>query len=125
MAAGSQSFDDDRIGLFDLPHDAFFIAAFDGYLKRANPAFARSLGYTLEEMLAWPYMDRVHPDDVEAVKASTPNRPGVAPSPSRESDECDAAAPRLGVAAHARRHRAGGTAVRRGRRLPKKFQTLG
>ena len=49
MAAGSPSFDDDRIGLFDLPHDAFFIAAFDGYLKRANPAFARSLGYTLEE----------------------------------------------------------------------------
>src|SRR5271169_5958154 len=64
MAQASWSFDDERIGLFDLSHDAFFIAGFDGYLKRANSAFARSLGYTLEEMLARPFMDRVYPDDV-------------------------------------------------------------
>src|ERR1700694_1050802 len=69
MGAGTPSFDDERIGLFDLSHDAFFIAGFDGYLKRANPAFARSLGYTLEEMLARPFMDRVYPDDVESVEA--------------------------------------------------------
>jgi hypothetical protein len=28
MAQASGSFDDDRIGLFDLSHDAFFIAGF-------------------------------------------------------------------------------------------------
>jgi PAS domain S-box-containing protein len=36
-------------------------------LKYANPAFARILGYTQEELLARPFMDNVHPDDVESV----------------------------------------------------------
>jgi PAS domain S-box-containing protein len=69
MAEASRAFDDDLVGLFDLSHDAFCIAGFDGYLKRANPAFARSLGYTLEELLARPFMDNVYPDDVESVQA--------------------------------------------------------
>jgi PAS domain S-box-containing protein len=38
-------------------------------LKYANPAFARILGYTQEEVLARPFMDNVHPDDVESVGA--------------------------------------------------------
>jgi PAS domain S-box-containing protein len=59
---------DELVGLFDLSHDAFCIAGFDGYLKRANPAFARSLGYTLDELLARPFMDNVYPDDVESVR---------------------------------------------------------
>ena len=69
MVAGSESFDDELAALFDLSHDAFCIAGFDGYLRRANPAFARSLGYTLEELLARPFMDNVYPDDVESVEA--------------------------------------------------------
>jgi len=69
IAEASRPFDDDLVGLFDLSHDAFCIAGFDGYLKRANPAFARSLGYTLDELLARPFMDNVHPDDVESVEA--------------------------------------------------------
>jgi PAS domain S-box-containing protein len=52
MAEGSQSFDDELVGLFDHSQDASCIAGFDGYLRRANPAFPRSLGYTLEELLA-------------------------------------------------------------------------
>jgi PAS domain S-box-containing protein len=63
------SFDEELVGLFNLSHDAFCIAGFDGYLRRANPAFARSLGYTLEELLARPFMDNVYPDDVESVEA--------------------------------------------------------
>ncbi|MCW2627808.1 GAF domain-containing protein [Mycobacterium sp.] len=69
MADGSRSFDDELVGLFELSHDAFCIAGFDGYLRRANPAFARSLGYTLEELLARPFMDNVYPDDLESVEA--------------------------------------------------------
>src|SRR3984957_2853422 len=69
MAEATRSFDDDLVGLFDLSHDAFCIAGFDGYLKRANPAFARSLGDTVEELLARPFMDNVYPDDVESVRA--------------------------------------------------------
>ena len=70
MAGANRSFDDDElVGLFERSHDAFCIAGFDGYLRRANPAFARSLGYTLEELLARPFMDNVYPDDVESVEA--------------------------------------------------------
>jgi PAS domain S-box-containing protein len=70
MARANRSFDDDElVGLFERSHDAFCIAGFDGYLRRANPAFARSLGYTLEELLARPFMDNVYPDDVESVAA--------------------------------------------------------
>ena len=70
MARASRSFDDDEVvGLFERSQDAFCIAGFDGYLRRANPAFARSLGYTMEELLARPFMDNVHPDDFESVGA--------------------------------------------------------
>src|ERR1700738_4360391 len=69
MADASRSFDDELVALFELSHDAFCIAGFDGYLRRANPAFARSLGYTLYELLARPFMDNVYPDDVESVEA--------------------------------------------------------
>jgi PAS domain S-box-containing protein len=70
MAAGTPSFDEELVELFDLSHDAFCITGFDGYLKRANPAYARILGYTQEELLARPFMDNFYPDDVEAVEAA-------------------------------------------------------
>jgi PAS domain S-box-containing protein len=69
MAGGSQSFDDELVGLFDHSQDAFCIAGFDGYLKRANPAFPRSLGYTLKELLASPFVDNIYPGDRESVEA--------------------------------------------------------
>ncbi|MDT5313575.1 MAG: hypothetical protein QOE74_2595 [Mycobacterium sp.] len=69
MAAGSQSFDDELAGLFDHSQDAFCIAGFDGYLKRANPAFPRRLGYTLDELLASPFVNNIHPGDRESVEA--------------------------------------------------------
>ncbi|MCW2560718.1 MAG: domain S-box [Mycobacterium sp.] len=69
MDQGGRPVDDELVGLFDLSHDAFCIAGFDGYLKRANPAFARSLGYTLDELLARPFMANVYPDDLESVEA--------------------------------------------------------
>jgi PAS domain S-box-containing protein len=68
MDKGGGPVDDELLGLFDLSHDAFCIAGFDGYLRRANPAFARSLGYTLDELLARPFMDNVYADDVESVR---------------------------------------------------------
>ncbi|MCW2649724.1 MAG: domain S-box [Mycobacterium sp.] len=68
MASGSQSFDDELVGLFDLSQDAFCIAGFDGYLKRANPAFPRSLGYTLDELLALPFVENIYPADRDSVQ---------------------------------------------------------
>jgi PAS domain-containing protein len=61
MRQTAQPVDNKLVQLFDLSLDALCIAGFDGYLRFANPAFARLLGYTQEELLARPFMDNVLP----------------------------------------------------------------
>src|SRR4051812_28131917 len=66
MVQTSQPFDEELLRLFDLSDDLFCVAGFDGYFKRINRAWERSLGYTQEELLARPYLEITHPDDREA-----------------------------------------------------------
>jgi PAS domain S-box-containing protein len=67
MGQTSPPLDNELGRLFELSLDALCIAGFDGYYKLVNPALARMLGYTQEELLTRPFMDTVHPDDRESV----------------------------------------------------------
>ena len=60
----------------DVVFERFFVHALDllcvadtaGYFRRVNQAWERALGWTAAEMMARPYLDFVHPDDVEVTR---------------------------------------------------------
>jgi PAS domain S-box-containing protein len=54
---------------FDLSLDLLCVAGVDGYFRRLNPSFERVLGWTRDELLARPFLDFVHPEDVPATVA--------------------------------------------------------
>ena len=49
---------------FDLAIDLLCIADLDGYLRRLNPEWEKTLGYSIEELEGKKFIDFVHPDDV-------------------------------------------------------------
>jgi two-component system, sensor histidine kinase and response regulator len=55
--------------IFNLAMDMICVAGTDGYFKRVNPAFTKTLGYAEEELLSRPFLDFVHPDDLQATIA--------------------------------------------------------
>lgn len=65
---------------FDRSRDMQCIAGTDGYFKRVNPAFVRNLGWSEEELLSRPFVEFVHPDDVEATVEETESVSGGAPT---------------------------------------------
>ncbi len=65
---------------FNLSHDMLCIASMDGYFQLVNRAFEDTLGYTTDELLSKPFLEYVHPDDVESTLREMENLAGGAPT---------------------------------------------
>jgi PAS domain S-box-containing protein len=61
------TFDFERF--FQFAVDLLCIAGTDGFFKVVNPSFTRVLGYSMDELLARPFLELVHPDDRDATVA--------------------------------------------------------
>lgn len=55
--------EEDRDRFFQLSRDMLAIVSTDGYFLQVSPAWTETLGYSLEELTAQPYIQFVHPDD--------------------------------------------------------------
>jgi PAS domain S-box-containing protein len=59
----------ERDRFFNLSLDLLIVADFNGYFVRVNPACEKILGFTSAEIMAKPFLDFVHPDDLAATSA--------------------------------------------------------
>lgn len=55
--------------LLDMSPDVLGIGGSDGYLKLVNPAWTEVLGHSTEALRTTPYLDLVHPEDLDATRA--------------------------------------------------------
>jgi diguanylate cyclase (GGDEF)-like protein/PAS domain S-box-containing protein len=64
---------------FEMSNDMLVEASLDGYFTRLSDQWEQCLGWTREELMARPFLEFVHPDDLDATTAmggSLDERPG-------------------------------------------------
>ena len=66
LSTRTQQAEEELSGFFAQSLDLLCIAGVDGYFRRLNPAWQRTLGWSLDELQARPFLDFVHPDDRQA-----------------------------------------------------------
>lgn len=55
----------DRARFFDLTKDLLITATLEGFFKSVTPAFTNLLGYAADELMTRPFVEFVHPDDIQ------------------------------------------------------------
>jgi PAS domain S-box-containing protein len=60
----------ERDRFFSLSIDLLATASFEGYFLRLNPAWEKVLGFSSAELMAQPFVDFVHPEDLESTVAA-------------------------------------------------------
>jgi PAS domain S-box-containing protein len=66
LLTGSQA---ERDRLWELSPDLLAIVTYDGRLERINPSWERVLGWDEQTLLTRPYVEILHPDEVESIGA--------------------------------------------------------
>lgn len=61
---------------FDLDPDLVCIASTDGYFKKLNHAWEKTLGFSTAELLASPFESFIHPDDIEPTRTEVARQLG-------------------------------------------------
>ncbi len=69
MSARTEQAEEEYARFFDQSLELLCVAGLDGYFKRMNPPWATQLGRSLEELAVRPFLDFIHPDDLQATLA--------------------------------------------------------